>query len=243
MVPWLEPGAPFPDTRDALTDPDGLLAAGADLSPDTLVRAYSSGIFPWYDADYQPILWWSPAPRCVFYPDQIHVSRSLRRHLNQTPLTITLDSAFSSIMALCAAPRGDGQGTWISSDMVNAYVNLHKLGYAHSLEVWQGDSIAGGIYGIQLGNIFFGESMVSPLPNGSKVALAALQALAKPLDIQLIDAQVENPHLRSMGACMIDRDTFSQHLRQWIPAHPAPAQWPKGSWTWATLPADDKRPV
>ena len=235
MVPWLEPGAPFPDPRDALTDPDGLLAAGADLSPDTLVRAYSSGIFPWYDADYQPILWWSPSPRCVFYPDSIHVSRSLRRHLNNTPLTITLDSAFASIMTLCAGPRRDDGGTWISSDMINAYVTLHEMGYAHSLEVWEDGDIAGGIYGVQLGNVFFGESMVSPRPNGSKVALAALQQLSQTLGIYLIDAQVENPHLIRMGAAMIDRDTFRQHLAQWIPDAPPPQPWPKQQWDWAQL--------
>lgn len=235
MVPWLEPGAPFPDTRDALSDPNGLLAAGADLSPDTLVRAYSSGIFPWYEADYQPILWWSPSPRCVFYPDQIHISRSLRRHLNNTDFTITLDRAFSSIMALCAGPRRDGAGTWISNDMVNAYVRLHELGFAHSLEVWQDGDIAGGIYGIQLGNIFFGESMVSPRLNGSKVALAALQLLAEPLGIRLMDAQVENPHLIRMGASMIDRDTFRQHLAEGIPDVPQPGHWPREQWDWQSL--------
>ncbi|MCK0152404.1 leucyl/phenylalanyl-tRNA--protein transferase [Alcanivorax sp. S6407] len=240
MVPWLEPGAPFPDTRDALTDPDGLLAAGADLSPSTLVRAYSSGIFPWYDADYQPILWWSPAPRCVFYPEQIHISRSLRRHLGKTDFTITLDQAFSSIMALCAAPRRDGGGTWISSEMISAYIRLHQMGYAHSLEVWQDGEIAGGIYGIKLGRIFFGESMVSPRLNGSKIALAALKQLAGTLDIALIDAQVENPHLSSMGAAMIDRETFRQHLADWIPATPEPVNWPAGQWDWATLPGNKK---
>ncbi|MZR61712.1 leucyl/phenylalanyl-tRNA--protein transferase [Alcanivorax sp. DP30] len=225
MVPWLEPGAPFPDTRDALTDPDGLLAAGADLSPDTLIRAYSAGIFPWYEADHQPILWWSPSPRCVFYPDQIHISRSLRRHLNKTDFSVTLDTAFSSVMALCAAPRKDDGGTWISDEMIEAYVKLHKLGYAHSLEVWQDGEIAGGIYGIQLGHVFFGESMVSPRLNGSRVALAALQQLARPLGISLLDAQVANPHLIRMGATMISRDTFRQHLAQWVPDTPVSAHW------------------
>lgn len=231
MVPWLEPGAPFPDTCNALSDPDGLLAAGADLSPDTLVRAYSSGIFPWYDAEHQPILWWSPAPRCVFYPEQIHISRSLRRHLNKTDFTVTLDTAFSTIIALCAGPRRDDHGTWISQEMIDAYVNLHEIGYAHSLEVWQSGEIAGGIYGIQLGGIFFGESMVSPQLNGSKIALAALQQLTPTLGINLIDAQVENPHLLSMGASMISRETFHQHLSQWIPDSPQPGAWPRGHWS------------
>ncbi|MED5238365.1 MAG: leucyl/phenylalanyl-tRNA--protein transferase [Pseudomonadota bacterium] len=242
MVPWLEPGAPFPDTRDALTDPDGLLAAGADLSPGTLIRAYSAGIFPWYDADYQPILWWSPAPRCVFYPDQIHVSRSLKRHINKTEFTVTLNQAFSSVMTLCAGPRRDGGGTWISSEMISAYLRLHQMGYAHSLEIWQEGQIAGGIYGIQLGRVFFGESMVSPRLNGSKMALVALKQLASTLDIALLDAQVENDHLTRMGASMIDRDTFRQHLAHWIPAAPEPSIWPQTHWHGSEL-LDYKKPT
>ncbi len=230
MVPWLEPGTPFPDTRNALTDPDGLLAAGADLGPETLLRAYSSGIFPWYDAEYQPILWWSPAPRCVIFPDRIHISRSLSRHLRRTDFSLTLDQAFEPVMRLCAAPRADGLGTWISEEMIAAYVHLHALGYAHSLEVWQDDQIAGGIYGIKLGGVFFGESMVSPRRNGSKMAFAALQALAPSLGIQLIDAQVENPHLLSLGAELIDRTLFEDLLAQWIPDTPTPETWPQTHW-------------
>lgn len=236
MVPWLEPGAPFPDPRDALSDPDGLLAAGADLSPATLVRAYSSGIFPWYDADHQPILWWSPSPRCVFYPDSIHLSKSLRRHIRRTDFTISLDTDFHTVMHLCAGPRREEHGTWISEEMIDAYVRLHELGYAHCLEIRQSGKITGAIYGIQLGRVFFGESMVSPGPNGSKMALAALQALSQSLDIALIDAQVENPHLLTMGARMIDRATFRQHLRDWVPSSPTPSMWPKLHSDWDGLP-------
>ncbi|MBD3645385.1 leucyl/phenylalanyl-tRNA--protein transferase [Alcanivorax sp.] len=238
MVPWLEPGTPFPDTRTALTDPDGLLAAGADLSPETLLRAYSLGIFPWYDADYQPILWWSPAPRCVIHPRRIHISRSLARHLRRSDFTVTLDRAFESVMRLCAAPRADGLGTWISEEMINAYVHLHRLGYAHSLEVWQDGQIAGGIYGIKLGGVFFGESMVSPRPNGSKVAFAALRALAPTLGIELIDAQVENPHLHSLGAELIDRPAFEGLLKQLVPDAPKAEQWPDTEWD-RSLPLDN----
>ena len=230
MVPWLEPGAPFPDTRHALTDPDGLLAAGADLSPETLLRAYSSGIFPWYDADYQPILWWSPAPRCVIHPDRLHVSRSLARHLRRTAFTVTLDRDFEQVMRLCAAPRNDGAGTWISEEMVAAYVRLHELGYAHSVEIRQDGQIAGAVYGIKLGGVFFGESMVSPRRNGSKMALVALRALAPTLNIRLIDAQVENPHLMRLGAELIDRPTFEGLLDTLVPAVPAAEQWPGTEW-------------
>ena len=235
MVPWLEPGSPFPDTRDALTDPDGLLAAGADLSSSTLIRAYSRGIFPWYDADHQPILWWSPAPRCIFFPDDIHISRSLQRHLRNSEFSVTLDRAFERVMRLCAQPRSDGHGTWISDDMIEAYVGLHRQGYAHSLEIWQDGDIAGAIYGIKLGQVFFGESMVSPRRNGSKMALAALKKLAPALDITLIDAQVENPHLLSMGARLLERPQFEALLSERITSTPGPEQWPATEW--AGLPA------
>lgn len=235
MVPWLESGEPFPDTRLALSDPDGLLAAGADLSPETLLRAYSSGIFPWYDADHQPILWWSPSPRCVFLPDNIHLSRSLKRHLNRGDITVTLDQCFERVMRLCGEPRGDGLGSWISEDMIQAYLALHRLGYAHSLEVWQQQHLAGAIYGIQLGGVFFGESMVSPALNGSKMALVALRQLAPGLNIRLIDAQVENPHLLTMGATMLARPDFESLLRQHITTPAAPSHWQPGRWDWPAL--------
>ncbi|MGB2337416.1 MAG: leucyl/phenylalanyl-tRNA--protein transferase, partial [Alcanivorax sp.] len=179
MVPWLEPGDPFPDTRLALTDPDGLLAAGSDLHPQTLLRAYSAGIFPWYNADTQPILWWSPAPRCVIRLDQLHVSRSLSRHLRQADFTITFDRDFEAVMRTCAAPRQGEPGTWINEEMIAAYCQLHQQGYAHSVEIWQNGSLAGCLYGVQLGQMFFGESMASPQRNGSKVALVALRNLAR----------------------------------------------------------------
>lgn len=235
MVPWLEPGDPFPDTADALDDPDGLLAAGGDLSPGTLIKAYSKGIFPWYEAEYQPILWWSPAPRCIFYPEQIHISRSLRRHLRNTAFTVTLDRAFTDIMMLCSLPRGDGHGSWIGDAMIDAYTTLHQLGYAHSLEIWQDGEIAGGVYGVKLGKVFFGESMVSRRRNGSKMALAALQALAPQLGITLIDAQVENPHLISMGARLIERERFESLLAERVDGCASAECWPESEWTGAFL--------
>ncbi|WP_372652721.1 leucyl/phenylalanyl-tRNA--protein transferase [Alcanivorax borkumensis] len=237
MVPWLEPGEPFPDTRLALTDPDGLLAAGSDLSPDTLLRAYSTGIFPWYDAESQPILWWSPAPRCVIQLEQLHVSRSLARHLRRADFTVTFDRAFETVMRTCAAPRQDEAGTWISEDMLAAYCRLHELGYAHSVEIWQNGALAGCLYGIQLGQMFFGESMASPQRNGSKVALVALRNFARKMDIQLLDAQIENPHLMSMGAEMMPRSAFEAHLQRWIPSQPAPSHWPGDRFDWPDLQA------
>ncbi|EKF73618.1 leucyl/phenylalanyl-tRNA--protein transferase [Alcanivorax hongdengensis A-11-3] len=235
MIPWLLPGGDFPPTTSAQEDPPGLLAAGGDLSPERLLRAYSLGIFPWYDADHQPILWWSPAPRCIFTPDTLHLSRSLRRHLNRTEQTFTLDRQFDTVMRLCAAPRSDGGGSWISEDMCQAYQQLHTLGYAHSLEVWQDDELAGAIYGIKLGGVFFGESMVSPRTNGSKSALAALACLAPALGIALIDAQVENPHLMRLGARLISRQDFEQQLASLIPDHVPPEHWPRDRWQWSQL--------
>ncbi|MDX1805307.1 MAG: leucyl/phenylalanyl-tRNA--protein transferase [Alcanivorax sp.] len=243
MIPWLLPGGDFPPTHDALADPDGLLAAGGDLSPERLLRAYCRGIFPWYDAGHQPILWWSPAPRCVFWPEALHLSRSLQRHLRRTPLTFTLDHQFDAVMRACATPRADGLGSWISEEMCQAYGRLHQLGYAHSLEVWQEDTLAGAIYGVKLGGVFFGESMVSPRTNGSKSALAALTCLAPSLGIQLIDAQVENPHLMRMGAQLIRRDYFEAQLTRLIPGNPAAENWPPTRWQWPELVAIHQRSV
>lgn len=227
MLPWLEAGDDFPDTRSALSDPNGLLAAGADLSLTTLLRAYSHGIFPWFDAEHDPVLWWSPSPRCVFWPEQIHCSRSLRRHIRKHALEIRFDHAFETVMRACATPRCEGEeGGWIGEEMIEAYLQLHHAGYAHCLEVWNGNDLAGAIYGIQLGQVFFGESMVSPQPQGSKVALNALGRLAPTLGIALIDAQVENPHLISMGATHLTRTEFESYLKQWVAQPVSANRWP-----------------
>lgn len=214
MTPILsaDPESPFPDTREALSVPQGLLAAGGDLSPTRLINAYRHGIFPWYNQD-EPILWWSPAPRCVIYPDQVHISRRLRRHYNQGALRITADQAFEGVIRACAESRKENQGTWISADMIEAYCRLHTLGIAHSVEVWQTDELVGGIYGLALGAVFFGESMYSRVTDASKVALVALSKQLHAWKFTLLDCQVTNPHLKNMGAVEIDREEFQQHLQ------------------------------
>lgn len=203
-----DPVAPFPDPRTALRDPDGLLAMGGDLSPARLLTAYSSGIFPWY-SEGQPLLWWSPDPRTVFLTNGVHLSRRFRRDLRRSDWTVTADTAFRQVIDNCAqTPRAGQPGTWITRAMCEAYDGLHELGYAHSIEVWDGVILVGGLYGVAIGRMFFGESMFSAAPGGSKIALAAL---AHHLDLRgwpLIDAQVENAHLMSLGAMSWPRDRF-----------------------------------
>ena len=214
MIPILDadPESPFPPVDQALDNPPGLLAAGGDLSPARLVNAYRHGIFPWYSDD-QPILWWSPAPRCVLYPWAVHVSRRLRRHYNQGRFRVTADQAFSPVVKACAAPRRDHDETWITADMFRAYVRLHDARIAHSVEVWVDDELAGGIYGLALGQVFFGESMFSSHRDASKIALIALCRQLHRWDFVLLDCQISNPHLLSMGAEEISRADFQQHLQ------------------------------
>ncbi|MFP1684432.1 leucyl/phenylalanyl-tRNA--protein transferase [Alloalcanivorax sp. C16-1] len=233
MIPWLPAGSEFPPPEHALDDPNGLLAAGNDLSATTLVRAYRLGIFPWYEAD-QPILWWSPNPRCVFRPGDFHISRRLARHLRGTGLSFHLDDDFAGTLDACAAPREPGGGTWITTAMRTAYLRLHALGHAHCLTVRQDDELAGGIYGVQLGGVFFGESMFSTRTNGSKSALAMLWALAPRLGIGLLDAQVENPHLMRLGAYLMPRADFQRELDRLI-VETAPRPWPKGPFYWGEV--------
>ena len=233
MVPWLPAGSDFPPVESALDDPDGLLAAGLDLSPQTLLKAYRRGIFPWYSDD-QPILWWSPQPRCVFRQGDLHLSRSLRRHLHHADLTFTLDQDFDTVIDHCAAPRDADGGTWITGEMREAYREMHRLGHAHCLAVHQNGALAGGIYGIQLGRVFFGESMFSTRSNGSKSALAALWALAAELGFELLDAQVESPHLLSLGAVLMPRREFQRRLDDLI-GDISPRRWPGGTFRWGEL--------
>lgn len=213
MIPILapDPESPFPPAEQALDNPPGLLAAGGDLSPPRLVNAYRHGIFPWYSDD-QPILWWSPAPRCVLYPQDVHVSRRLRRRYNQGRFSLTTDSAFAGVIEACAGPRRDHDGTWITEEMQTAYIRLHELGIAHSVEVWMDDELAGGIYGLSLGRVFFGESMFSKYEDASKIALVALCRQLQQWDFTLLDCQISNPHLSSMGAVEITRAEFHQQL-------------------------------
>lgn len=209
-LPWLDPHELwFPDPATALRQPNGLLAAGGDLRPERLLLAYQLGIFPWFEAD-QPPLWWSPDPRMVLVPAEIHISRSMRKFLRRHPYTLRSDSAFGAVMALCASTRSEG--TWITDSMLGAYEALHQLGHAHSVEVWEGDELVGGLYGVAMGQVFFGESMFSLRPNVSKLALIDLAARLPQAGYQLIDCQVANPHLLSLGARNMARSRFRQLL-------------------------------
>lgn len=195
----------FPDP--SLAEPDGLLAVGGDLSPARLVAAYTRGIFPWYTED-SPILWWSPDPRCVLFPQEFHLPRSLKRTLNKGRFRLTFDTAFASVIQGCAASRNDGAGTWIVPDMVEAYCRLHELGLAHSVEAWEGDELAGGLYGVSLGSAFFGESMFFVTPDASKAALAFLTRQLGGLGYSFIDCQQETDNLLRFGARAVPRSEF-----------------------------------
>ncbi len=190
---------------------DGLLAIGGDLSPARLQCAYSRGIFPWFEQG-QPILWWSPDPRCVLYPEQFKTSRSMRKSIQRASFRISYDCAFEDVISACAAPRDSQGGTWITEDMRNAYCALHDLGCAHSVEIWQGEKLVGGLYGVSLGRVFYGESMFSRVSDASKFALKSLCEKLKAEQYQLIDCQVESQHLLSLGAQTISRARFTREM-------------------------------
>jgi leucyl/phenylalanyl-tRNA--protein transferase len=206
-------GTAFPPVSEALDSPNGLLAWGGDLQPQRLLNAYRSGIFPWY-CEGQPILWWSPAPRCVIFPEKVHLSKRTRRRYNSSSYQITADSAFTEVVRACAEPRAYDASTWISGDMLDAYGRLHQLGHAHSLEVWENEILVGGIYGLALGSVFFGESMFSRRTDASKIALVALCRQMQRQEYALLDCQVGNPHLFSMGAEEISRTAFEALLKK-----------------------------
>ncbi|WP_192036357.1 leucyl/phenylalanyl-tRNA--protein transferase [Halomonas sp. YLGW01] len=216
MLPWL-PTAPvhFPSLAQALDEPDGLLAAGGALTSDWLIEAYRRGIFPWFSDD-QPILWWSPSPRMVLFPDEIRIRRSLSKRLRNAGFTVTWNHDFPAVIAACAAPRAADEGTWIGDAMREAYGELHALGYAHSIEVWRNDRLVGGLYGVGMGRMFFGESMFSREPDASKTALVQLARHLQALGGGLIDCQMHTPHLASMGAREIARQEFIDYLDQYI---------------------------
>lgn len=201
----------FPDPSQALEDPDGLVAAGGDLSPERILAAYRKGIFPWFNPG-DPILWWSPNPRTVIFPEQLHLSKSLSKTLRKGIYRVTFDHCFEAVMRACAAPRSYADGTWISEEIIAGYCALHKRGFAHSVEVWQNNELVGGLYGIALGRVFFGESMFSHADNASKVGFAHLVRQLRHWDFQLIDCQVANDHLFSLGAIEIPREEFQQIL-------------------------------
>ena len=205
-------------------DADGFLAAGGDLSPERLQCAYSLGIFPWYESG-QPILWWSPDPRCVLYPAQFKTSRSLRKATQRASFSISYDRAFEAVIAACAEPRDLLGGTWITTDMHQAYCTLHALGCAHSVEVWQGDDLVGGLYGVSLGRVFYGESMFSRVSNASKYALKNLCENLLARDYHLIDCQLESQHLISLGASVIPRARFISEMNVALQFDEEFAQW------------------
>ncbi|MFC3715505.1 leucyl/phenylalanyl-tRNA--protein transferase [Luteimonas soli] len=224
---WLgnDPGAPFPPVSRALREPDGLLAAGGDLSPPRLLAAYARGIFPWY-SEGQPILWWSPDPRMVFRTDRVHLSSRFRRSLRGSRWQVRADTAFEDVVAACAdAPRAGQRGTWITADMRNAYAALHRLGHAHSVEAYDDECLVGGIYGVAIGRMFFGESMFSAASGGSKVALAALAHRLRQWGWPLIDAQVENDHLLRLGAESWPRPRFIDTIDRLCRQPVAPEPW------------------
>ncbi len=222
----IEPGSlEFPSTEEALSYPNGLLAVGGDLSMERLLRAYRAGIFPWFE-DPQPILWWSPDPRSVLYPQEMYISRSLRRSFKRNQFRITADRAFHRVVAGCAAPRASQRGTWITNAMGRAYMALHQAGHAHSVEVWdRSNRLVGGLYGVAQGKVFFGESMFSDASDASKTALVALRVLLGEHKLELIDCQVESEHLNSMGARNIPRLDFEQYLAQTRETVPSSGPW------------------
>ena len=209
------PGQPFPDPATAETDPDGLLAMGGDLTLPRLVSAYRQGIFPWYSQG-QPILWWSPDPRMVLFPEELHLSRSLRKELRKRRFEITFDQNFEAVIRACAAPRHPGEGTWLTHEMILAYETLHERGIAHSVEAWQEGQLVGGLYGVQQGSLFFGESMFSRVSNASKVAFVHLVRSLQRHGCPLVDCQVYTPHLESLGATLIPRTRFLELVERHI---------------------------
>jgi leucyl/phenylalanyl-tRNA---protein transferase len=218
----INPEQDFPPVYKALREPDGLLAVGGCLSKNRLLNAYRHGIFPWYNPG-EPILWWSPDPRLILFPDQLIVSHSLRKTLRKNIFIVTFDQAFNEVIAACADPRKDAAGTWITEEINEAYNQLHQSGFAHSVEAWLGDELVGGLYGVALGQVFFGESMFHTKTDASKVSFATLIQQLKSWGYQLIDCQVHTKHLTSFGAEEISRECFIKLLNQYCdtPAHPS----------------------
>lgn len=213
---WLNPldREDFPDVSLALREPDGLLAVGGDLSIERLLAAYRRGIFPWY-SDEQPILWWSPDPRSILRPEKLHISKSLRKTLRKSNFIVTLDQAFAEVIHHCSAPRKDSVGTWITNEMMYAYNRLHQAGHAHSVECWQESKLVGGLYGIAIGQVFFGESMFSLVADASKVAFVHLVKQLQNWGYKLIDCQIQSSHLDSLGAENIPRNVFVHSLEHY----------------------------
>ncbi len=226
MLSLLDPNNPhsFPPVEKALTEPNGLLAVGGDLSPTRLLAAYRHGIFPWYNLG-EPVLWWSPDPRLVLFPDKLKVARSLRKTLQRREFRVTFDQAFTQVIDACAAPRKQSEGTWITPEMKAAYSRLHALGYAHSVESWYQERLVGGLYGVTIGRVFFGESMFHRRTDASKVAFVTLVEWLRRWQYGLIDCQVRTNHLISLGAEEIPRRQFIRLLDQFCPMPCAETAW------------------
>jgi leucyl/phenylalanyl-tRNA---protein transferase len=226
-IRWLSPDAPpdaFPPVCEAERDPNGLLAVGADLKPERLLHAYGAGIFPWYETG-QPVLWWSPDPRAVLRPERLHVARSLRKKLAKRDFSVTADQAFDAVIAACAEPRRYTSGTWITTEMAAAYRQLHALGWAHSFETWREGQLVGGLYGISIGRVFFGESMFSRISDASKIAFVRAVRYLQHRDCALIDCQVWSEHIASLGATQMPRAEFIDHLKMLCKEPGAAADW------------------
>ena len=224
MIPWLRPDRHFPPVEQATTHPNGLLAAGGDLSVARLLEAYRQGIFPWFNAG-QPILWWSPDPRMVLFPAELKVSRSLAKTLRKSRFEVRADTVFRDVIQNCGMPRRDQDGTWITAPMVEAYCELHRAGVAHSVETWLDGELVGGLYGVALGRAFFGESMFTCAADASKVALVTLVRQLERWGFGMVDCQMNTAHLASFGAREIPRADFTRRLRELIHYAPVPAPW------------------
>lgn len=237
-IKWLsstDPADSFPALEDATTEPDGLLAAGGDLSSQRLLCAYSRGIFPWFEKG-QPILWWSPDPRCVLRPGEFHISRSLRRTLNRGDFEVSFNHDFDAVIEACAEDRDGLPGTWITAEMMASYRKLHLEGWAHSIEVWHGNELAGGMYGLAIGKAFFGESMFSRWDNASKTAMAATCRLLVQQGFLLLDCQLASPHLHTLGATLMPRPVFAENLAQACEPASQATFWPDRRISTTTIP-------
>lgn len=240
QITWIsrdDPPQAFPELSKALSSPNGLLAAGGDLAPDRLLHAYEHAIFPWFD-DRQPILWWSPDPRCVLLPADLHISRRFRRDLRKSPLRVSFNHCFSEVISACGGPRRQHGGTWITRQMIEAYEELHRLEWAHSVEVWLEGRLVGGMYGVAIGRAFFGESMFSRISNASKVALLALCRHLVKHNFAVLDCQVTSPHLESLGAIEIPRRKFATLLEDCCTPRTTFTDWPADPLDAASLTGD-----
>ncbi len=230
MIGWLNPGDAFPPAAQALTDPNGLLCASLGLNAAQVLSAYENGIFPWY-SEGQPVLWWSPDPRMVLFPQDFRLHRSLRKTLRNTEYEIRTDTSFRAVIRACAEPRPEQDGTWISDAIIDTYCELHEAGYAHSVETWVDDELVGGLYGIALGRVFFGESMFVRRTDASKMAFAHLLIQLKRWNFGLIDCQQETRHLASLGASAIPRTQFLDELQRLIHSSDKPFKfYQPGAW-------------